>query len=150
LEEEFPELSPEQEVIINEACVQVPPSEVLVSTSHAQITSRDIQRLKGLTWLNDEIINFYMGLICDRSERNTSPLRCYAFSTFFYPKLVKDGYNATKLRSCKVDLFSYQLVLVPVHLGDHWTLAVIDFTCQEIRYYNSLNGNNIDCLEMLR
>ena len=29
-------------------------------------TSRDINTLKGLNWLNDEVINFYMAMIVKR------------------------------------------------------------------------------------
>ena len=28
----------------------------------------------------------------------------------------------------KVDVFSYDILLVPVHLGMHWCLAVVDFS----------------------
>lgn len=34
--------------------------EVLVDAHKIQIKSDDLQTLKGLNWLNDEIINFYM------------------------------------------------------------------------------------------
>ena len=32
------------------------------------ITRKDIDTLKGLNWLNDEIINFYMQMIVERSK----------------------------------------------------------------------------------
>ena len=41
-----------------------------------------------------------------------------------------------------MDLFSYSLVLVPVHLGMHWCLATIDMDTQSIVYYDSMGGNN--------
>ena len=50
----------------------------------------------------------------------------------------------------QIDLFSYDLVLLPVHLGMHWCLAVIDFTRKQIAYYDSLRGRNTKCLTVLR
>jgi len=39
---------------------------------------------------------------------------------------------------------------VPVHLGVHWCLAVIDFKKKQIQYYDSMGGNNQGCLNVLR
>jgi sentrin-specific protease 1 len=115
------------------------------------ICRKDIQTLRGLNWLNDEIINFYMSLLCERSKDQTRSLpKVYAMTTFFYPKLLKDGYSMLRRWTRKVDIFSFDLVLVPLHLGLHWTLAVIDFNCREVRYYDSMNGNNGECLKALR
>lgn len=53
--------------------------------------------------------------------------------------------------SCKkVDLFSHDLILLPVHLGMHWCLAVIDFKSCQFLYYDSLLGSNSVCLARLR
>ncbi len=90
-----------------------------------------------------------MTLICERSKNGESP-KVHAFTTFFYPKLIRDGYSALRRWTRKTDIFSFDLILVPVHLGLHWTLAVIDFSVREVRYYDSMNGNNSECLRALR
>ena len=79
-----------------------------------------------------------------RSEGPDFP-KVFAFSTFFYPKLIDGGHASVKRWSKKVtqrhfvllqlslkigrlqdtippqvDLFSCSLVFVPVHLGMHW------------------------------
>lgn len=150
IEDEFPELTDEQELLVKNYLVPYPQEESLVSGFGADITRKDIQTLKGLNWLNDEIINFYMSLICERNQNEPEMTKVYAFTTFFYPKLVKDGYNTLRRWTRKVDIFSYDLILIPVHLGLHWTLSCIDFACKEIRYYDSMNGNNNECLIALR
>jgi sentrin-specific protease 1 len=152
------ELNEEQESLINQALIPSPQDEVLVEGFSVKLTRRDIQTLRGLNWLNDEIINFYMTLICERSKQSSNNenlndstfLKAHAFSTFFYPKLLKDGYSSLKRWTRKIDLFSHDIILIPVHLGLHWTLAVIDMTCKEVRYYDSMNGNNHECLRSLR
>ena len=42
----------------------------------------------------------------------------------------------------QVDLFAQSLVFIPVHLGMHWCLAVIDIPRKAIDYYDSMGGNN--------
>jgi sentrin-specific protease 1 len=120
------ELQEEHLSRIEDALISSPADEVLVNAFSISITRKDVHTLKGLNWLNDEIINFYMSLICERSKQDTgkSYFKTHAFTTFFYPKLVKDGYASLKRWTRKIDIFSYDLLIVPVHLGLHWTLAV--------------------------
>jgi sentrin-specific protease 1 len=39
-------------------------------------------------------------------------------------------------------------VIVPVHLGNHWCLAVINFKEKRFEYYDSMGGKNYECLEV--
>ena len=101
---------------------------MLVDAHKIQITSKDIDTLSGLNWLNDEVINFYMQMIVARSENNKENFRSvYSFSTFFYPRLMDAGYNAVKRWTKKVDIFSRNIMIIPLHLEVHWCLAVVDF-----------------------
>lgn len=109
-----------------------PQDEVLANKFNISICRKDIQTLRGLNWLNDEIINFYMSLLCERSkDESNSYLKVHAFTTFFYPKLIKDGFMSLRRWTRKVDIFSFDMIIIPLHLGLHWTLAV-----------NFLNLNN--------
>ena len=85
-----------------------------------------------------------MKLITEQKEE------VFAFSTFFYPKLVAEGYNGVSKWMKDVDIFNKQLVLIPLHLGMHWCLATVDYGAQQFCYYDSLNGTNTTCLELLR
>lgn len=150
-ENDFPELTEDHDRQIDNALINSPQDETLANAFNISICRKDIQTLKGLNWLNDEVINFYMSMICERSKDEARSLpKVHAFTTFFYPKLIKDGYTMLRRWTRKIDIFSFDLILVPLHLGLHWTLAVIDFNCREIRYYDSMNGNNGECLKALR
>ncbi|XP_063877113.1 uncharacterized protein LOC135109616 isoform X4 [Scylla paramamosain] len=142
-------LTPEMENEIDDALNKIPQSEVLIEKFHIQITRRDIKTLDGLNWLNDEVINFYMNLLMERSQKNDRYPRVYAFNTFFYPKLSKSGYHSVRRWTKKVDLFSYDMLLVPIHLGMHWCMSVVDFKTKCISYYDSMLHNNEWCLESL-
>lgn len=88
------------------------------------------------------MINFYLSLVMERSSDKAAELKVYSFSTFFFPKLrdggggQAGGHTAVKRWTKAVDLFLYDLILIPLHLGVHWALAVShthnDCTCQII------------------
>lgn len=119
-----------------------PASEVLVSGFRLNITRSDIGTLKDGNWLNDEVINFYLSLIMERSgteEAKTAGWpRVYAFNTFFYLKLAASGYAAVRRWTRAIDLFAFDILLVPLHCTLHWCLAAVDFRKRTIHYYDSL------------
>ena len=105
----------------------------------------DLLTLTGKNWLNDNVIDKYYSLIVERSGKSV-----HAFSTHFFPKLNKDGYNSVSRWTKEINLFSFQLILVSVFSNSHWTLAVINVVHKEIRHYDSLNCFNKNCLEVLQ
>lgn len=136
--------------VVNNALTQRSPNEVLVKGFNAEIRGSDIATLRNATWLNDEVVNFYFNLIKERSENNKDLPKVHVFNTFFYPKIMKVGHSGVKRWTRKVDIFSFDLLLIPVHLGMHWCLAVIDLKHKQIVYYDSLKGNNSPCIDALR
>ncbi|KAJ3436722.1 deneddylase 1 isoform c-related [Anaeramoeba flamelloides] len=93
-------------------------------------------------WLEDVVINFYLNLIHERSLRIKSYPKIYCFNSFFYESYSKNGYSRVRRYTRKVDLFEYDLILIPFHLGNHWTLGVIDSKRKIFRYLDSMSGNN--------
>ncbi|MPC27623.1 Sentrin-specific protease 1 [Portunus trituberculatus] len=127
---------------IEAALIPYPKSEVLIHKFNIKITRRDIATLNSPNWLNDEVINFYMNLIMDRSMKNKRLPRVYVFSTFFYPKLYQSGHKS-------VDIFTYDILLIPIHLDVHWCMATVDFRKRCISYYDSMLGDNPECLKLI-
>ncbi|XP_040437062.1 sentrin-specific protease 1 isoform X1 [Falco naumanni] len=147
-EEEFPEITEEMEKEIKNVFRGGNQDEVLSEAFRLTITRKDIQTLNNLNWLNDEIINFYMNLLMERSKEKGLPA-VHAFNTFFFTKLKMAGYQAVKRWTKKVDIFSVDLLLVPIHLGVHWCLAVVDFRKKTITYYDSMGGINSEACRTL-
>lgn len=77
-----------------------------------------------------QVINFYLSLLMERGSSEAGRLKVYSFSTFFFPKLRGGGGNQTGGHAAvrrwtkAVDLFLFDLILVPLHLGAHWAMAV--------------------------
>ncbi|NXK92103.1 SENP2 protease, partial [Formicarius rufipectus] len=126
------------------------PDEILSNALRHKVTREDISTLHHLNWLNDEVINFYMSLLVERSKKEGYPA-VHAFSTFFYPKLCSGGYQAVRRWTRGVDLFKKDLILVPIHLSVHWALLVIDVRKKTIKYFDSmgLKGKDI-CATLLK
>jgi sentrin-specific protease 1 len=101
------------------------------------------------------VINFYLNLLKERETRQPSLPRCHFFNTFFYAKLLGPrGYDYAGVRRWTmrgpVDVFALDKVIVPIHLKVHWCLAVINVKEKRFEYYDSLGGNNQECLRSLR
>ena len=77
-------------------------------------------------------------------------LKVFAFNTLFYPKLMSSGYDGLERWTRTVDLFHYDLILIPVHSGAHWSLATVCPKLRTIRYYDSQGRSNLGCLDSLR
>lgn len=145
----LPELTPEQEDMVYKAW-NAPGNYKFYEAFRLELLGKYIRTLDKTTWLEDTIINLYMNLIIERGKDKKFP-KVYAFNTFFYPKLIKEGYNTSLARWTKrIDLFSYDIIAVPVHLQVHWCMAIIDFRDKSIKYYDSMGGANNKCLEALR
>ncbi|KAM6473703.1 sentrin-specific protease 1 isoform 1-T2 [Liasis olivaceus] len=147
-EDEFPEITEEMEKEIKNVLRSGNQDEVLSEAFRLTITRKDIQTLKHLNWLNDEIINFYMNMLMERSKQKGFPT-VHAFNTFFFTKLKTAGYPAVKRWTKKVDIFSVDILLVPIHLGVHWCLAVTDFRKKTITYFDSMGGANSEACKTL-
>ena len=129
-------------------------SKVLVVGDKISVRGNDLVTLKKRGWLNDEVINFYIELILKRSA--SEPEKCpkiHMFNTFFYPLLEKKGYSGVSriTKKAKVDIFSLDMVIVPIHLQIHWALAVINIKKRRLEYYDSMSkGYNTSVLSLLK
>lgn len=155
-DEDIPRLTKEMAAEVSGALAQSDPNLVLSAAFKLRITQRDLATLQEGGWLNDEVINFYLSLLMERCSDKATALKVYSFSTFFYPKLrgggsgQAGGHAAVKRWTKAVDLFLYDLILVPLHLGVHWAMAVIDFKSRTVKSYDSMGQRHDDiCTQLL-
>ncbi|GAA6213353.1 sentrin-specific protease 2-like [Lates japonicus] len=156
IDEDIPRLTKEMAVEVSGALAQSDPNLVLSAAFKLRITQRDLATLQEGGWLNDEVMNFYLSLVMERCSSEAAGLKVYSFSTFFFPKLrgggggQAGGHAAVKRWTKAVDLFLYDLILVPLHLGVHWAMAVIDLKSKTVRSYDSMGQRHDDiCSHLL-
>ena len=86
----LPEMTSDMENIVESALQSG--GVTLIDAFKIPITGKDVNTLRGLNWLNDEVINFYMQMIVERASTSDSKWpKVYATNTFFYPKLMQSG-----------------------------------------------------------
>ncbi|KAG5519213.1 hypothetical protein PMAC_002301 [Pneumocystis sp. 'macacae'] len=124
----------------------------LIVKFNISITSYDIRTLRDKEWLNDEIINFYIALISERAKASLEGPKVYAFNTFFYTTLEKKGYKGVQrwTKRAKVNIMQQDYILIPVHLGIHWCMSVINFKKKRFEYWDSLSGSPGNTFRLLR
>ncbi|KAI8388062.1 uncharacterized protein BYT42DRAFT_220418 [Radiomyces spectabilis] len=123
----------------------------LVSQIKAAVVEfKDIYKLYPETWLNDEIINFYLALISDRASQKADSLpSIHCFNTFFCSTLRESGYAKVRRWTKKVDIFSKDLILIPINHAYHWTLGIIHVQKKLVEVYDSLGGNHDYTIKLL-
>ncbi|KAK2602596.1 hypothetical protein N8I77_009114 [Diaporthe amygdali] len=91
----------------------------------------DVERLDEGQLLNDEIITFYLKYLHKRLEERDEQLakKVYFFNSFFWEKLKpKRGainYEGVQNWTAKVDLLSFDYIIVPINEHAHWYVAII-------------------------
>ncbi|XP_023033624.2 sentrin-specific protease-like [Drosophila willistoni] len=128
------------------------PDDEIISKFSLHIKRVSIRTLSGSNWLDDQIVNFYMNLISERSEMKRKELPItHCMSTFFIPIFVSNGYAAVRRWTTKVDIFSKDIIVVPVHTDtSHWCVAIIHMRQRTLRSYDSLGQFRTEVLDALK
>lgn len=104
------------------------------------LTMDDLSTLYGQNWLNDQVMNMYGDLVMD-----SVPDKVHFFNSFFYDKLRTKGYEGVKRWTKNVDIFSKDILLIPIHLEVHWSLVSVDIKQRFITYFDSQRTLNRRC-----
>merc|ERR1711962_984121 len=126
--------------------------EDVIKRFNINITKKDLYCLTGDRWLNDKVIEFYLQMIAARSSTSLygKMPTIHTMSTYFFLNLIMRGYEGSIQRWNKdVDIFTFHMVLVPIHLLEHWCLAIIDFRNKALLYYDPMGGENMPALSAL-
>ncbi|KDO33560.1 hypothetical protein SPRG_19192 [Saprolegnia parasitica CBS 223.65] len=86
------------------------------------ITEEDLDRLEPEVYLNDNLIDFYFKWLQAGPCASTKPY-CLCFGALFFPALTTGG-SVTSWYSYD-DLFSKEVIVVPINIRNHWSLVVI-------------------------
>uniref|UniRef100_A0A915DR50 Ubiquitin-like protease family profile domain-containing protein n=1 Tax=Ditylenchus dipsaci TaxID=166011 RepID=A0A915DR50_9BILA len=70
-------------------------------------------------------------------------------NTNFFNKLRRNAASAMRW-TMKVDLQSFYIILVPIHLPGHWALSIMDMRKKGMYFFDSMLGDGRDCLRELR
>ncbi|CAH6721870.1 hypothetical protein CLIB1444_07S04302 [[Candida] jaroonii] len=100
------------------------------------LSVRDLKTLQNKRWLNDNVIDYYLSLIC----KNHPEYFCW--TTHFFTTLQSKGYDGIKRwgKRKKLNIFEKKLIFIPININSsHWALTIINNDTKTIEYYDSLN-----------
>ena len=122
-----------------------------VPSKQSSLRKADYHTLSGSKWLNDAVIDAYLALIVARAKGVAGLPKSYSLGTHFATKLqaTQGEYSAVERWTKRVSIFEYDLVFIPVNVGRHWSLAVIDFQNNTIGYYDSYGSESTAFSEIL-
>ncbi|CAO2647171.1 Nn.00g080930.m01.CDS01 [Neocucurbitaria sp. VM-36] len=89
----------------------------------------DLPRLDEEEYMNDSLIDFYMIYLFNKLKVPSD--KVYFFNTYFFTQLTKNtgrqsmNYKAVERWTSKIDIFSYDYIVVPINEATHWYLAII-------------------------
>eukprot|EP01119_Soliformovum_irregulare_P018472 TRINITY_DN5677_c0_g1_i1.p1 TRINITY_DN5677_c0_g1~~TRINITY_DN5677_c0_g1_i1.p1 ORF type:complete len:536 (+),score=127.58 TRINITY_DN5677_c0_g1_i1:67-1674(+) len=115
-----------------------------------EITGQDIARLDGSEWLNDEVINFYLNVLMQRNQNDAKLPKCHFFNTFFYKFMDQNGYAKVRTWTRRIDIFSMDMIIIPVHMPGHWCLAVVNNKEKKFQYFDSYGHPNRRAFQVMR
>eukprot|EP01039_Chlorochromonas_danica_P002907 gene2907-3173_t len=132
--------------------------QIVIDKFSIDMTREKIVCLREYTWLNDEVINFYMCMLQERDkalcEKYTGRKPSHYFNSFFMTKLQEGGkyaYSQVRRWSRKFDVFALEKVFIPINIHNtHWTLAVVYMQEKKIVFYDSMSGGGMVYLRDLK
>lgn len=93
------------------------------------ISEKDLKCLKPMTFLNDNIINFYLKYMyrCLLDDRQRQ--KVHIFDSFFCEAL--DQIDETRVQRWlrRVNIFEKEILMVPALIDEHWFLIVVRNPC---------------------
>eukprot|EP00586_Coscinodiscus_wailesii_P008142 CAMPEP_0172521924 /NCGR_PEP_ID=MMETSP1066-20121228/292848_1 /TAXON_ID=671091 /ORGANISM="Coscinodiscus wailesii, Strain CCMP2513" /LENGTH=710 /DNA_ID=CAMNT_0013304887 /DNA_START=982 /DNA_END=3114 /DNA_ORIENTATION=- len=96
-----------------------------VRKHYLTIRGDDYNRLDPYEYLNDTLIDFWMQWIW--RHENPAQSKVHFFTSHFYTTLLEDGVDAVSSWTRKkcIDVFSKDLVFIPINQSLHWSLCVV-------------------------
>ena len=115
------------------------------------VNRKHVEKLLGLTWLNDTLISHYYQKIGDKAPN------CQVATTHLGTLMKGANYKYSAVKEMmydkfgkQVNIFQKDLVLIPINEhANHWTFAYVDMKAKTINYYNSMGGTNESFLSKL-
>ncbi|RWR98827.1 hypothetical protein B4U79_17112, partial [Dinothrombium tinctorium] len=137
-------LTKEQEEHIDNIWNYKTGSETICEDFSIIISGHDIKTIKldseNIGWLNDNIIDFYLQLIVNKTPNK----KIFAYPSYFHRTLTDRYQDAIRFRKRQSDLHQFDLYLLPILLNDHWTILYYQPDLTKIGFYNSLISQGPD------
>lgn len=140
-------LADEDEPVVHEtpAAFDPPLKHRLTNGKNFIVAYNDFKTLYNNDWINDTLIDFFIAYEIDKAVSVTQLIdesKVYAFNSFFFTKLMSKSedqesphyYENIKRWLSKIDLMSYEAIIMPINEHLHWYCCVIKNLPKLLRY----------------
>jgi len=132
--------------------------QILTKVQRYSVRMRSLRRLYQGLELDNTVVNAYCTMLQDKCmTRRVKIMGTSFFSRLYNPDGINkyqpsDTLNLKQVASYTrtLDIFQYQLILIPVLLKHHWTLIAVDTTAEQIRYYDSGPGDGLQYITAVK
>lgn len=119
--------------------------QLVLSYENIDISEKDLECLKPSTFVNDNIINFYLKYMYRCMLNEVQRQKVHIFDSFFCEAL--DQMDETRVQRWlrRVDIFEKDFLLIPAMIDEHWFLIIIrhpGVVLASIAAAGSSNNNN--------
>jgi hypothetical protein len=135
---------------------QSTPSDLIISQFHRQSVSfRSLLTTNPGTWLNDEVINFYLSVLnhYDSTQKENTPIAHHHFFNSFSIILLLDEGSSNRYHYWNVmrwsrkvygsNLFQLHQICFPCNISQsYWSSVIVNIQSSTITYYDSMRGNS--------
>jgi sentrin-specific protease 1 len=109
------------------------------------------KRLAAASYTNEEDRTKDITKVRDVKKIWNGVCNVWIFNSFFWQKLTEEGYKGISKWTRKVDIFTKDLILLPINQGQlHWVCAAINMRLCRFEYYDSLFSPNPKAFTILR
>lgn len=89
-----------------------------------EVRVEDMECLEPGRWLNGTVVEAYLRQIEQRSTQITTLPTVLALDTYFIVDLANYKHHLASRRFKKINPMNVDLILIPLHTTDHWSLIV--------------------------
>jgi Ulp1 family protease len=119
------------------------------------ILASNLKKLRPITWLNDEVINFYVRLLETHVQTVRTPMQSkIMFQNSFFFETLNNGKDAKRWMKTVQKRNKYldtgvDCIVFLVHLSLHWVVGVIDLLSKTVMITDSYNDSKDEECETL-
>lgn len=117
-------------------------TDLVLTYENIDITNKDLDCLNPSTFVNDNIINFYLKYMYRCMLNNDQRQKVHIFDSFFCAALdeIDQGRVVRWLR--RVDIFEKDYLVIPAIIDEHWFLIIIQNPGAILTSYNTTGANS--------
>ncbi|KAF5294803.1 hypothetical protein FQA39_LY00287 [Lamprigera yunnana] len=119
-------------------------TDIIIQRGETILSRHDFRTFHNGKCFTYKIIEVYMDLIMTRGFKEEYS-SVFALKSHFYRHLCEKNYTALEWLN-HVNLFSYDIVVIPIVIGEAWSLVVIDCRKSMITHYDSMGSLDRYCI----